>query len=149
MSFDFICKKKSCHGKKAVTFAYDIEKNRIIYQNDENEISHLPTVEVESHAVPVAIEAGDLRELWRRRAEAAVAKPEAWAREELPEALGEQGAARGAAGRQAREDLIGHELVVSEEDDGLVDVGRFLGRHVVFCDQRRTPTAARSICDGL
>ena len=41
MSFDFICKKKSCHGKKAVTFAYDIEKNRIIYQNDENEISHL------------------------------------------------------------------------------------------------------------
>src|SRR3954466_8026873 len=41
MSFDFICKKKLCHGKKAVTFAYDIEKNRIIYQNDENEISHL------------------------------------------------------------------------------------------------------------
>ena len=40
MSFDFFCKKKSCHGKMAVTFAYDVEKNRIIYQNDENEISH-------------------------------------------------------------------------------------------------------------
>ena len=38
MRFDFICKKKLCHGKKAVTFAYDIEKNRIIYQNDQNEI---------------------------------------------------------------------------------------------------------------
>jgi hypothetical protein len=88
-------------------------------------------VELASLAVLVAVEASDVREI-RRRAEAAVAKPEVRGRDELPEALGEHGAARGAARRQTREDLVGNKLV--SEHDGLV-----VGRHV-SCDQRTQTT---------
>jgi hypothetical protein len=55
------------------------------------------------------------------RAKTAVAKPEVPCCDEFPEALREHGAARGAVGRQAGEDLVGHEVV--SEDGALTCLG--------------------------
>jgi hypothetical protein len=40
LNFDFFCIKSLEKGKMALTFAYDVEKKRIIYQNDRGKKLH-------------------------------------------------------------------------------------------------------------
>ena len=59
MNFDIFCKKSLFLGKMALTFAYDVEKNCITYQNDRLKEEKKNCITTVDHHVSVQVQHTD------------------------------------------------------------------------------------------